>query len=451
MTNSMTRYETVFESTKNLPRFIEIGHGENADLYTSITDCGEPVSLSGYTVSALYQPSSKWGTTEYYSCPLEVVGDTVIIHWSHLQDNGDNGVKMWVSFSKDDELAYPALYKIGLFQTPGFEPSPITPIPEVLDFSLYTLLNAPWVLPEQLSAYVTKEQADEGWFTEWECDPAEYDGHAIEITPSGDYAFYPSVDGERAGGNKDADPDVVTVLTWANGDWIGDGTLTATRHRVCSPIPTTPEDIGAQPAGDYATVDSLSAYATKASLSAYATTDSLSDYATTESLSDYATTESLSDYATTASLSAYATKTSLSAYATQSEVDEFHEDFRQAITEISNTKYMKTVKSGEGNNIYLYYGYSVYRATLSSDTTGYRLARPQSAGIPTDDFYYDYEIEVSVPANATSLSGPTSDWTWMEGGELPTDPSDFAGKTIYIACRFDCDARTTLANVWRIA
>jgi hypothetical protein len=36
----------------------------------------------------------------------------------------------------------------------------------------------------------------------------------------------------------------------------------------------------------------------------------------------------------------------------------------------------------------------------------------------------------------------------MDGGELPT--ADYAGKTLYIACRLDCTARTIVANCYDV-
>ena len=146
MTDSLTRYETTFESTKNLPMTIAIGHGENADLVASFKDGGIDVDLTGYTARAIYQPSSKWGTDEWYECPCEIVNDTVIAHWGNTYDNGDNAVKLFMHLLKDGKVAYPAIYQIRLFETPGFAPNPITPIPETLDFSQYTLVNAPWAL-----------------------------------------------------------------------------------------------------------------------------------------------------------------------------------------------------------------------------------------------------------------------------------------------------------------
>ena len=145
MTDSLVKYATTCESTNNLPMSIEIGHGENADLVASFKDGGVDVGLSGYTARAIYQPKSKWGTDEWYECPCEIVDNTVIAHWGNTYDNGDNAVKLFMHLVKDGKLAYPAIYQISLFSTPGFSPSAIEPIPETIDFSQYTLLNAPWV------------------------------------------------------------------------------------------------------------------------------------------------------------------------------------------------------------------------------------------------------------------------------------------------------------------
>ena len=153
--NRMTKYITAFEATKNLVKCITLGHGENADLVTSISSCGIPVCLEGYTVEAIFQPESAWGTENYYEVPCEIVGDVAVVHWSHTQDNGDDRVKIWVNFSKDGEVSYPAMYQLALYVTPGFDPSVIEKIPRVIDFSQISVLNAPWVLPDELSAYAT--------------------------------------------------------------------------------------------------------------------------------------------------------------------------------------------------------------------------------------------------------------------------------------------------------
>lgn len=155
MTNSMIQYTATFEATENNPMIVSIGHGENADLIASFKDGGIPVNLSGYTARAIYQPESKWGTDVWYECPCEISNNTAIAHWGNTYDNGDNAVKLFLHLSKNGKVAYPAIYKIGLFATPGFTPSAITPIPETIDFSQYTLLNAPWTLQTDFNSLST--------------------------------------------------------------------------------------------------------------------------------------------------------------------------------------------------------------------------------------------------------------------------------------------------------
>ena len=152
MTDSMIDYTTIFESTRNLPKNIVLGHGENADLVAAFTDNGVGVALSGFTARAIYQPKSKWGTDEWFECPCDISGDTAVAHWGNTYDNGENAVRMFLQLSKGGTVAYPAIYHIRLFETPGFAPSAIEPIPETIDFSEYILLNAPWPTEGELQA-----------------------------------------------------------------------------------------------------------------------------------------------------------------------------------------------------------------------------------------------------------------------------------------------------------
>lgn len=151
MINSLIQYITKFETTKNLPMILALGHGESADLVASFTDEGVEVDLSGFSARAIYQPQSKWGTDEWFECPCEIVNNTAIAHWGNTYDNGDDAVKLFMHISKDGIVSYPAIYKIGLFATPGFCPSAIEPIPETIDFSKYQLENAPWALQSALT------------------------------------------------------------------------------------------------------------------------------------------------------------------------------------------------------------------------------------------------------------------------------------------------------------
>lgn len=100
------------------------------------------------------------------------------------------------------------------------------------------------------SPYVTEAKAEAGWWSEWtvlkngadvtaECPQPEYAPvDAVWSCPvvfgGGTWILAAVVEGA----------DDVTHLGWA----LGSSEYTATRHRVAAPVPTTPEDIGAQPA-----------------------------------------------------------------------------------------------------------------------------------------------------------------------------------------------------------
>lgn len=258
MTSSMIKYETIFESTNNLPMMIAIGHGENADLEASFTDNGVSVNLSGYTARAIYQPKSKWGTDVWYECPCEISANKVIAHWGNTYDNGENAVKLFMHLVKDGKLAYPAIYHIKLFETPGFTPSAIEPIPETIDFSQYTLLNAPWVLPSDLSGYATNADAtlstvysQNPRFTEWV--PVNYT-FTVEWKENLNHWIF-NFNGTEVGDSTGewANPNATSLSFNYNGIQ-----LEANRERLdVGYVLGSQTDKPLQPMGDYATIDDV--------------------------------------------------------------------------------------------------------------------------------------------------------------------------------------------------
>jgi hypothetical protein len=93
---------------------------------------------------------------------------------------------------------------------------------------------------------------------------------------------------------------------------------------------------------------------------------------------------------------------------------------------------------------------AVYRATATLSGTTATMPTVTITGIPTASAYFAFELEVAVDATATAINQTAwSGWTWMDGGALPT--SDYAGKTLFIACRLDCTARTIKANCYEVA
>lgn len=94
---------------------------------------------------------------------------------------------------------------------------------------------------------------------------------------------------------------------------------------------------------------------------------------------------------------------------------------------------------------------AVYRVAPTASGTTVTIPTPDATAIPTAAAYFCFELEVSVDAACETLVGPGSsdDWTWIAQGELP-DATKAAGKTVYIAARLDCTARTFVANVYDV-
>lgn len=88
---------------------------------------------------------------------------------------------------------------------------------------------------------------------------------------------------------------------------------------------------------------------------------------------------------------------------------------------------------------------AIYR--LSPTGTAIAIPTPVDTAIPATDGYYQFEIELAVPATATSLTAP-SGWTWLPGCGLPS--SGYAGKTVYVSCRMDCRTKDVMASCWNV-
>ena len=102
------------------------------------------------------------------------------------------------------------------------------------------------------------------------------------------------------------------------------------------------------------------------------------------------------------------------------------------------------------NGVVLDMNKSVYRSSFAADGTFPTIT---DTGIANGSAYYQFELEMSVPATVPSaFTGPTG-WTWVDGHGLP-DPADLVGgETVYISVRLDCASgvRSYLASVWRVA
>lgn len=472
MTNSLIKYNTTFESTNNLPMQIVLGHGENADLVANFTDNGIPVSLSGYTARALFQPKSQWGTDNWYECPCEISGDTATAHWGDAYDNGDNAVKLFMHLSKDGKVAYPAIYNIGLFATPGYTPGSIEPVQKTLDFSEYELVNAPWVETSDYSSDLSSIRSDISGLDGVAVKSIEYTGsnkiqvkQFLQANPNavviwkadglgtmtqnifsktgddGEYWTYSCFDASTnqwAWFKLYADWEISLdfILHKSDVPTTGDSTLSATYSE-------TPRF------SEWAPVNYTFTVEWRNNLSSWV-------FMFDETLINDDTTEWKDPLATHLSVSydgilLEANRTRLDVgYVLGSQTDKPVQPMGNYVTidDLSAVNYLKI--RTEQNGINLQDDIKVYwYAFETAQSTSYTIPNPNLSQIQSGFQYFDYELEVNVPSNATSISGP-SDWGWVTGYELPT--SDFAGKTIYIKCRLMCfDKPETIAQVWRIA
>ena len=148
---NLNSFHTLFDARERKFQTEKIFQGEDVDLVAAITNDGVPQDLTGYTVTGYYQPTDYPGTDNaslFYSVNAEISQDkkSVIVHWTYDKDFGKTGYMVWALLSKDSEHSYPVAWKINLAHSPGY-PAGETPepIPQVLDFNNYELLNAPWL------------------------------------------------------------------------------------------------------------------------------------------------------------------------------------------------------------------------------------------------------------------------------------------------------------------
>ena len=110
------------------------------------------------------------------------------------------------------------------------------------------------------SSFITKTRAEEGWWSRWTV-LRTYNGTTADVTSQVDQPRWEEFeggywnvdvlpdDGEHSAGDIDTGVgENATALHW---NCEAGANYTATRHLVCAPVPTKPDDIGAQPVGDY--------------------------------------------------------------------------------------------------------------------------------------------------------------------------------------------------------
>lgn len=141
----ITRFKTDFETTDNYRMPVCIGHGECVELQARLENGGVSVDLNGYTLSAIYQPLSAIGKHEWYQCNVENNLSSALVKWTNNNDFGSEGYRIFLYAKKGDEVSYPAIWDMRMYATPGFNPETVEPLPKIIDFNDYTILNAPWI------------------------------------------------------------------------------------------------------------------------------------------------------------------------------------------------------------------------------------------------------------------------------------------------------------------
>ena len=112
------------------------------------------------------------------------------------------------------------------------------------DFQIQTksggIVNVPPI--DGNTELVTKKQVDEGWWSEWTCDPTEFSEIKINIISEGT-GYYPAIGDTPIGSTIEGSENEKTLVWGTTYGWVGSGTLTATRHRVAAPIPLKTSDL----------------------------------------------------------------------------------------------------------------------------------------------------------------------------------------------------------------
>lgn len=510
-------FKTTFEARELKQQTERLYHGESVDLIADITTDGISDSLDGYSVSGIYQPVDEISSDLFYSMDAEIRNGEVVLHWNHENDFGRDAYNVWGLLCKEGEASYPVSWRISLERSPSYPVSPAPePLPVMLDFSKYTLLNAPWLT-------LTDAQEMSGELER------QIDGMSAELS---DYAEKNALSNylPLSGGVVSGDFGVENMLSttgsaicFGRNQTIGGGVNTAIGHNVelssfgvgvGATAKAYNSSIAIGPLGASATGKSSIAIGRSAVASAdnaiqignygkNGTPNSLqvfdkmvlsgdnltldperipylSDYATSDSLSACAKDDSvvhLSGAAMTGGLTAPTLNATNGLYVSPTANSIFGLEYPGVFYAIENNVLGTTVflpgttaaaanesqtlmvmgernylpYSSSNNGVALQPTMAVYRysASVNPDTHEATLYGVTTEGIPTKDAYFCFEIEAAVPSGFTINTANVSAWTWIEGFELPT--SNYAGKTLYMSCRLDCQTRGITASCWRVA
>lgn len=137
-------FETLFEARERKFQQERLFRGESVDLVARITTDGTLDSLTGYSISGVYQSiDDPEGLT--YSVPAEISNGKAILHWTDENDFGKSAYNVWGLLTKDGKAAYPICWRLNFAHSPSYPLSSIDPLVRVIDFENYDLLNAPWI------------------------------------------------------------------------------------------------------------------------------------------------------------------------------------------------------------------------------------------------------------------------------------------------------------------
>ena len=161
---AINTFSTVFESRERKFQTEKIYQGEAVDLVASITTDGVPQNLTGYSIEGYYQPVEFKGTDNdrtFYEVNAEIVENKVKIHWTPDKDFGKGPYSIWALLTNGEDESYPVSWRLNLAHSPGYPAGGLPePIPQIIDFSKYTLLNAPWVQMEDAATLIEEHIAE---------------------------------------------------------------------------------------------------------------------------------------------------------------------------------------------------------------------------------------------------------------------------------------------------
>lgn len=148
-------FQTEFDTRSRKNQQEVLFDGESCDLVACLERDGVPLDLAGCTVTGLYQPESMKGKSDsWYEVPTEIQQNRVIVHWDttyQMQGERKYYIYALVVNVQGEDVAYPCSWILELANSPSFPVDPVQPIPKMLDFSQYTLVNDKWLRVEHVN------------------------------------------------------------------------------------------------------------------------------------------------------------------------------------------------------------------------------------------------------------------------------------------------------------